>query len=191
MFEKDGYHITVAFLLRDGKPVNIRELRPGEHGHKYLMMRGLAHEVAKRGADAVILISETWSAPADPAKPMMRAADSPDRRELLTGTVVSKAGESLYLAAEIKRNRNAVTLEPTVEGQGGAHFAFAPVYEAWGKPIPADWASGARIVPTMMMAGIASRKHPTTRNTPAMKKPVVVDPMCQACTPASSALGIW
>ena len=142
MFKKDGYHITIAFLLRDGKPIDIRELRPGEHGHKYLMMRGLAHEVAKRGADAIILIGETWSAPADPTKPMMRTVESPDRRELLTGTVVSKAGEPLYLAAEIKRDGKAVTLERTVEGRGGAHFAFAPVYEAWGKPIPADWTGG-------------------------------------------------
>lgn len=143
MFEKDGYHVTIAFLLRDGKPVDIRELRPGEHSHKYLMMRGLAHEVAKRGADAFILISETWSAPADPAKPMMRAAASPNRKELLTGTVVSKVGEPLYLAAEIKRNGKTVTLDPTAEARGGAHFIFAPVYEAWGKPLPADWTRGA------------------------------------------------
>jgi hypothetical protein len=142
MFEKDGYHITIAFLLRDGRPVDIRELRPGEHGHKYLMMRSLAHEVAKHGADAVILISESWSAPADPSKPMMRAIDSPNRRELLTGTVVSTATEPLDLAAEIKRNGKAVTLDATVEARGGAHFAFAPVYEVWGKALPAGWASG-------------------------------------------------
>lgn len=143
MLEKDGYHVTIAFLLREGRPVDIRELRPGEHGHKYLMMRSLAYEVAKRGADAVILIGEAWSAPADPSKPMMRAVDSPDRRELLTGTVVSKAGEPVSLAAEIKRDGHAVTLDQTVEERGGAHFIFAPVYEAWGKPLPAGWTSGA------------------------------------------------
>ena len=86
MLEKDGCHVTIAFLLREGRPVDIRELRPGQHGHRYLMMRSLAYEVAKRGADAVILIGEAWSAPADPSKPMMRAVDFPDRRELLTGT---------------------------------------------------------------------------------------------------------
>ena len=81
MFEKDGHHITVAFLLRDGKPVEIRELRPAQHGHKYLMMRELAHEVVRLGADAVILLGETWLAPADPSKPMMRAVElsRPDR----------------------------------------------------------------------------------------------------------------
>ena len=52
-------------------------------------------------------------------------------------------------------------------------------------------ASGSRIVPTMMIAGIASRKQPTTRKQKAMKKPVAVMPMPQAPTPASSAFGIW
>ena len=43
----------------------------------------------------------------------------------------------------------------------------------------------------MMIAGMASRKQPTTRNTKAMKKPVAIGPMPQAATPASSAFGIW
>lgn len=139
LFDKDGYHITLAFLLLDGKAVHIRELRPGEHGHKYLMMRELAHEVARRGADGVILLGETWAAAADPAKPMMRAVDSPNRKELLTGMLVTQAGEPLCLVAEIKRDGEAVTLGETAEHAGGAQFAFAPVYEAWGKPIPSGW----------------------------------------------------
>ena len=38
-----------------------------------------------------------------------------------------------------------------------------------------DSASGCSVVPTMMMAGIASRKQPTTRNTKAMKKPTPIE----------------
>ena len=56
---------------------------------------------------------------------------------------------------------------------------------------PAAAASGLRIVPTMMIAGIASRKQPTTRNTPAMKKPVAIGPMPQSATPDRIACGIW
>jgi len=139
VFEKDSYHCTIAFLMREGVPVNIAELRPEEHGHKYLIMRNLAHEVVKHGIDAVILLGETWYAPFDPEKPMMRAADSSNRKELLTGAVVSKLGEPLYLSAEIKRRKKRVSLGPTIESLGGAHFNFVPLYEAWGKPIPPDW----------------------------------------------------
>ena len=43
----------------------------------------------------------------------------------------------------------------------------------------------------MMIAGMASRKQPTTRNTKAMKKPTPVMPMPQVVTLARSAFGIW
>ena len=139
MFEKDGHHITIAILLRGGKPIGFRELRPAEHGHKFMMMRTMAHHAQKIGADAAVLLSETWSAPAHPAKPFMRAVDSPDRRELLTATAVSKVGDPIYLSAEILRNDQNVRLADTVEHVNGAHFAFAPLYEVWKKPIPENW----------------------------------------------------
>jgi hypothetical protein len=139
MFDKDGYHITIAILLRDGLPVDFHELRPMEHGHKFMMMRNLAQQAQKIGADAAILISESWSAPADPAKPYMRAVDSPARKEFLTATAVSKNGEPLMLRAEILREGKKVTLDETSEEAGGAHFAFAPLYQVWKKGIPAHW----------------------------------------------------
>jgi hypothetical protein len=139
MFEKDGCHITIAFLLRDGRPIGMHELQPMEHGHKYMMMRALAQEAQKIGANAAILISESWCAPANPDKPYMRAADSPDRKEFLTATAVSKDGEPIMLRAEILRDGKTVRLGETLEEFGGAHFAFAPLYEVWEKPIPAQW----------------------------------------------------
>lgn len=139
MFDKDGHHITIAILLRGGRPVDFRELRPMEHGHKFMMMRTLAQHTQKIGADAAILIGESWSAPADPAKPYLRAVDSPARKEFLTATAVSKDGEPLMLRAEILRAGKKVMLDETAEEHGGAHFAFAPLYEVWKKPIPAQW----------------------------------------------------
>lgn len=139
MFEKDGHHITLIILLRGGKPIDLRELRPAEHGHKFLMMRTLAQQAKKIGADAAVLLSETWSAPANPAKPYLRAVDSPDRRELLTAIAVSKDGDPLHLSAEILRDDKNVQLADTIEHAGGAHFAFAPLYEVWKKPIPQNW----------------------------------------------------
>jgi hypothetical protein len=139
MFEKDGYHITMVILLRNGKPIDFRELRPMEHGHKFMMMRTLARQAQKIGADAAVMISETWSAPANPANPYMRAVDSPDRKELLTATAVSKDGDPIYLSAEILRDGKKFTLADTIEHTNGAHFAFAPLYEVWKKPIPDHW----------------------------------------------------
>ena len=57
MLEKDGYHVTIAFLLREGRPVGISGsfAQASTVTSTPFMMRSLAYEVAKRGADAVIL----------------------------------------------------------------------------------------------------------------------------------------
>ena len=96
MFEKDGHHITIASLLRDGRPVGMRqELRPMEHDHKFMMMRALAREAQKIGADAAGLISDSWSATADPDKPNVRAVNCPDRKKFLTETAVPRVASNL------------------------------------------------------------------------------------------------
>ncbi len=50
---------------------------------------------------------------------------------------------------------------------------------------------GSRIGAQMMMAGMASKKQPTTRKTKELKKPVARKPICQAETPVRIASGIW
>ena len=42
-----------------------------------------------------------------------------------------------------------------------------------------------------LIAGIASRKQPTTRNATAIRNPTPVGPRPHSVTVASSALGIW
>ena len=87
----------------------------------------------------MVLISESWMAPAKPDKPYMRVVDSPDRKEFLTAAACSKDGEPILLRAEILRDNKMVKLGETHEEFGGAHFAFAPLYEVWRKSIPAQW----------------------------------------------------
>lgn len=139
MFERDGYHVMIIFLMRNSTPVDIIEWRPAEHGHKYVLARRLADEVKKTGADAIIEIGEIWRAKADPNNPYQRAQDAKDRTEALCATLVRKHGEPLMLIAEIARNWRRARLAETIELRGGAQFSFAPVYAAWEKEIPKDW----------------------------------------------------
>lgn len=139
MFLADGHHITIVFLFREGKPVKVVQLGIREHGEKYLLMRSLAQEVVKLGADAVILVGEEWMSPADPNHPYQRAVDSPKREEMLTARLITKVGEPMQLHAKIRRKKSKVTLEDTETLRGGAIFLFAPIFEAWGREIPKDW----------------------------------------------------
>jgi hypothetical protein len=139
MVEKAGYHITMAVLLRGVKPVRLMRIDFEDQGAKYVVMRDMANEVSKLAADGVILIGEAWMAPADASKPYMRAADAPDKIEMLHAILVRNEGEPVELFAEFHRHDDKVTLGETDTVRGGQNYIFAPVYEAWGRAIPSDW----------------------------------------------------
>jgi hypothetical protein len=139
MFLKDRYHKSILFLLRERKPVQISEIRSENQGQKYLIMRDIAHEVIKYGADAVILIGEVWTSPFDPQKPYRRAADSPAREEALVATLAVRSGESVEWVARICRNGPTLSLGETRVERDGLAFSFAPIYEAWGLAVPDHW----------------------------------------------------
>lgn len=139
MFFVDGHHDTIAFLLNGGRPVNLIQLHVQEHGEKYLIMRGLANEVIKHGADGVIIISEAWSAPYDPSNPYRRAVDAPEREEFLSASLVTKTGAPVQLHALIKRTGEEVALGDTETLRDQAQIACAPIYAAWGREIPDAW----------------------------------------------------
>ncbi len=136
MFLVDEHHIFAVFMFRGEKLVDLRQINIEEHGQKYVIMRRLADVVLQRGADAVVTISEVWTSKADPKNPYRRVANAPDRGEALTATLVRKVGEPLYLSADIQRTEDAVTLGDTYEISGGSHYAFAPIYEVWGREMP-------------------------------------------------------
>jgi hypothetical protein len=106
---------------------------------KYAVMRELAGEVTKSGADVVIMIGETWLAPADALKPYERRADYAAGKEGLTLHMVSKAGESLDWIAEITCDGDKVLLGETQVATGAAPFEFAPFLQEWGSPVPQSW----------------------------------------------------
>lgn len=139
MITISGYHDTIAFLLRGHIPVKIVQLALQEHGEKYLVFRNLANEVTKCGADGMILIGEVWRALFDPDQPYRRAADSPEKTEYLSALLVTKAGEPKQLQAKINRIGEAASLEETQTLLDQAPIMFSPIYQAWGRELPAAW----------------------------------------------------
>ena len=115
------------------------EIRPEDQAQKYVLMRTLAHEVTKFGADSVIMLGEVWMAPADPLKPYQRAVDSSGREEALVASLVTKGGSPIEFIAKIRRNAQRLALGKTRIHRDMAAFSFAPVYEAWGRLIPESW----------------------------------------------------
>lgn len=139
MTEKDGKHVTMVVLLRGIAPVHLAELEFPDQGAKYVVMRKIADEVAKLAADGVVLIGEAWRATANATKPYMRAADAPDKIEVLHGVLVRRDGDPVELFADFQRIGDKVKLGDTETVGGGQHYMFAPIYEAWGRALPEDW----------------------------------------------------
>ncbi len=146
VFLKDGYHISMLFLFRDMKPIDQMQIIVENPQQKYLLMRQLAHEVTKNGADAAMMIGETWMAKAESLRPYERPADSPTRTEALHALLVRKIGDPVDCIAMISRDGGTVLLGPTEVITGGAAFEFAPFYTAWGRSIPPSWVETAAAV---------------------------------------------
>ena len=139
MTEKDGGHVTMAVLLRRNKPVRMARVEFPDQGAKYVVMREIANDVAKLAADGVILIGEGWRAVVDASKPYMRAADAPDRIEMLHAVLVQRDGDPVELFADFQRQGDRVKLGDTQTMTGGQQYMFAPIYEIWGRALPDDW----------------------------------------------------
>jgi len=127
------------FLLRERRLIRIIGAQTEDNAQKYLLMRNLAEEVIKHGADAVITIGEVWLAPVASVKPYERAADSSERQEALTAALITKGGMTVEMRAMITRDGNRLSLGDTEIDRSAVLMFFAPVYKAWKQPIPDGW----------------------------------------------------
>lgn len=93
MLLADGEHVTLAMLFSSatGKS-SILGLAPADQQEKWLMIQSVADQVRVTGADHLLFITETWSAPEDLLALGQRPVDSPDREEGLLVIALSVAG---------------------------------------------------------------------------------------------------
>ena len=138
VFVRDHYHISMLWF-RNMKPIKQMQIIVENTQQKYLLMRQLANEVTKTGADAAMRVGESWMESAENLRLYERPADSPSRREALRADLVSKHGDPIECIAMINRDGDDVSLEETVINTGGAAFEFAHFYRAWGRSIPHSW----------------------------------------------------
>ena len=147
VFLRDGYHLTMLFLFRERKLIKTPiQIVVENVQQKYAIMRQLASEVTKSGADAAMLVGEVWHTEASDLKPYERPADSQVRKEALALHMVSKAGELLDCVAEIVRDGDKISLGETMVSDAGAAFEFAPFFQAWGVPVPQSWMKASRLI---------------------------------------------
>jgi hypothetical protein len=141
IFERDGYHKSMVFLFRGTQMLRFIPYEIEDRAQKYVIMRALANEAVRYGADATLLVSEAWIAPADQAGPFQFPADMPSRLEALTMVLARREGDLLHYQAMIRREDGKPILEETEVTRNPASYTVAPLYEAWGRAIPPEWTS--------------------------------------------------
>lgn len=138
---KDKYHVPMAFLqLPDGSwQFNTFVIQDQED--KYVLMRQLANEIERTGAEALIDIHEVWYAPADATlEKGLSASQSPDRREALAITSATAKGEiKSYITPFSRGFFGKITFESTQIMENDQPFYLEPVLAVWRR-----WKSGTK-----------------------------------------------
>lgn len=128
---KDGYHVPMAFLgYPDGRRVHM-VLEIEDREAKYVIFRQLATDVAKTGADSVIIVNETWvGSPEDMAKGIY-PADSPTRKEALHLVAANKSGGLFQYTVLFHRDKKGqIVFDDQMVDEGVPNFLL-PILSVW------------------------------------------------------------
>ncbi len=135
ILQKDGHHVQLVLIYKDGKMIGMEGLAPEDQEDKYLMVRRLAERLKKQDADGLIAIYEVWEAPEERRADgsLIRAADSKKRREALILTAVHKDGRKETLRTPFRRNMlRRIVLEETAKTEFDPLW-LSPVLDMWKK----------------------------------------------------------
>ena len=138
-FLRDGYHSSIAFLLRERRLVAIRGVSTKTRSRKRIAQRRLGPLVAKLEADAVVSISEAWLGVTTEFTGKESTSMMPHRAEVLSLMLVSKNLDATMFTAPIYRFESELTLGETIKQPLLAPVMFHAVYKAWGLEVPESW----------------------------------------------------
>ena len=104
ILQTDGYHSPTALIgYPDGRK-GIYQLHMEDRTGKHLMMRKLAVEIEKKGADSVVLINEAWLSRGQKLPRSGHAADDPNREEILQLIAADARGQLFVHSAVFVRD---------------------------------------------------------------------------------------
>jgi len=144
MFLRDGGHVTVAFLFRNGQRIDMLQVEAEDQQEKYILLEDLGRQAASIGADEVILTAESWTAsprPASDPDEALRPSERKDRGESVVTQALTRDGQTATLLSRVVRSGNRVELGDVAEAAGGWPLMLLPTWRAWhgdDAPIPSD-----------------------------------------------------
>ena len=133
----DRYHVTIAWLMRDGAQVAQTVMQPEDQQDKTMMLRSLAVEADRLGADELIFTSEAWEAPVvEPDDPRfaLRPGERDDRGETLVTYAVARGGPCHTWHSRFARDSDGtIVLEEAKHGIGDPQPFLEPLLAVWSE----------------------------------------------------------
>jgi hypothetical protein len=135
MFAADGYHITIAWLLRDGQSVTApMVLHPEDQRDKYMMMERLALDADLAGASALIFSTEIWEAPAvaaDDPRAELRPSEREDRTEAFVTYAIERGQPCHIWSTRFNRVDGEIEFERTRQETADQPLFLEPLMRVW------------------------------------------------------------
>lgn len=132
LLKKDGYHNPIALLrYADGRGKLI-QLQMDDKSEKHLLIRQLAIDIEKTGANSIILINEIWASPYSSEKSFLQPADDPNRKEGLQLIAADAEGQVIVHSVLFERDKNGKIqfLEEELQAKGSVYI-LQPIMDAW------------------------------------------------------------
>jgi len=120
------------FLRLPGGELDVQLFDDAERPVGAARGRQIAEAVRRTGADAVVAVSEGWSASQDAIPESGLAGDAEDARDVLVVAALDRSGDEVVLTTDlVRRADGAVEVGGTEDG--GQFFVFDELRNVWGR----------------------------------------------------------
>jgi hypothetical protein len=142
VLQAGGFHISLAYLMKDGIPVRLTTPHIEGQRDKFLMMERIAYDVARLDADGLVTVNESWFAELPEGEEIgidtVPARYREDRSEALTVMAVTKEGKFAHYLALFHRDADGnVVFDRDMlppENEGTVVNIIEPIARVWGWP---------------------------------------------------------
>jgi len=132
VLKRDGHHAPMAFLVSKSKMQQY--MIPVENkSEKFRIWNWLAVQVEKHRASRVMVIAESWMAPADDTKPYQTASDLPERREVISVVGADMSGDKVSIMCPFERVDGDIIFGETYSDYIEEINFLQPVYRVWNR----------------------------------------------------------
>lgn len=132
VLQRDGDHAPMAFLISESK-IQPHIIPMADKSEKFRVWKWLAVQVEKHRASRVIVIAESWMAPADDVKSYQTASESQERREVISVVGADMNGDEVSMMCPFERDGDKIILGETYSDFLDEVNFLQPIHRVWSR----------------------------------------------------------